>query len=85
MAGYLSPPLAVIPTIITRYFSTPDGEILLGSINDELCLCDWRYRRKRDAIDARIQRGIGAVYKQGSSPVIEVAMEQLRAFFAGAT
>ncbi|MBS1582435.1 MAG: methylated-DNA--[protein]-cysteine S-methyltransferase, partial [Bacteroidetes bacterium] len=59
------------------------GELLLGAFGDELCLCDWRYRRMRDAVDARIQRGLGATYQEGSSPVIEAAMDQLAAYFAG--
>ena len=70
-------------TIITRHFATPYGELLLGSINDELCLCDWRYRRMRATVDTRVQRSTGAVYSEGSSPVIEAAMDQLNAYFAG--
>lgn len=70
-------------TIVTRYFVTRFGELLLGSLNDELCICDWRYRRLREAVDTRIQRGTGASYEEGSSPVIEAAVQQLNAYFAG--
>lgn len=70
--------------VIIRPFRTPYGELLLGSFGDELCLCDWRHRRMRDAVDARIQRGLGTAYQDGSSPVIEAAMAQLDAYFAGA-
>lgn len=69
--------------IVTRHFATRFGELLIGSLNDELCLCDWRYRRQREAVDARIQRGTGAAFAEGSSPVIEAAVEQLNAYFAG--
>lgn len=69
--------------VIIQPFPTPYGELLLGSFGDALCLCDWRYRRLRDVVDARIQRGLGAAYKEGSSPVIEEAMGQLSAYFAG--
>lgn len=34
-------------------------------------------------MDARIQRGTGATFAEGSSPVIEAAVEQLNAYFAG--
>lgn len=64
-------------------FSTPFGELLLGSYHDALCLCDWRYRRLRNAVDARVQRGLSAVYVEGTSAVIEEAQEQLTAYFKG--
>lgn len=67
--------------IIVRAFSTPHGELLLGSLGDALCLCDWRYRRMRGAVDARLQRGLHATYEEGSSPVIEEAERQLGAYF----
>ena len=69
--------------ILVHPFYTPYGELLLGSFNNELCLCDWRYRRMRSTVDARIQRGLQAEYAEGRSPVIEEAMAQLNAYFAG--
>lgn len=68
--------------IVTRSFRTPCGELLLGAFNGKLCLCDWRYRRMRTTIDARIRRGLQAEYEEGSSPVIEEAIAQLSAYFA---
>jgi methylated-DNA-[protein]-cysteine S-methyltransferase len=64
-------------------FHTPFGELLLGSFKDALCLCDWRYRRMRSTVDARIQRGLDAVYEEGTSPVVESTMEQLKTYFSG--
>ncbi|MBS1545807.1 MAG: methylated-DNA--[protein]-cysteine S-methyltransferase [Bacteroidetes bacterium] len=69
--------------IFIHPFHTPFGELLLGSFNNALCLCDWRYRRMRTAIDARIQRGLQAEYAERISPVIEQAKAQLNAYFAG--
>lgn len=69
--------------IFIHPFHTPFGDLLLGSFNNELCLCDWRYRRMRSTIDARIQRGLQAEYADGSSPVIEETIFQLNAYFAG--
>ncbi len=69
--------------ILIQPSHTPFGELLLGSFNNELCLCDWRYRRMRTTIDARIQRGLQAEYAEGVSPVIEEAKVQLNAYFAG--
>ncbi|MBS1937636.1 MAG: methylated-DNA--[protein]-cysteine S-methyltransferase [Bacteroidetes bacterium] len=69
--------------VVVHTWRTPFGELLLGSYNNELCLCDWRYRRMRTTIDARIQRGLQAEYTEGASLVIEEAKAQLNAYFAG--
>lgn len=69
--------------IVTRSFRTPCGELLLGAFNGKLCLCDWRYRRMRTTIDARIRRGLQAEVEEGDAPVIYGAIKQLEAYFAG--
>ncbi len=69
--------------ILVQSFRSGHGELLLGSFEDRLCLCDWRYRRMRSTIDARIQRGLNAAFEEGSSPVIEATMVQLNEYFNG--
>jgi len=69
--------------LLIRYFKTRYGELLIGSFEDELCLCDWRYRRMRATVDARIQRGLRAGYEEGTSPVTEATMDQLKDYFSG--
>ena len=69
--------------IITHALPTPFGELILGSFKDELCLCDWRYRKMRASIDVRLQRGLNASYDEGSSSVIENAITQLQQYFLG--
>ena len=64
-------------------FKTPFGELILGAFKGEICLCDWKYRRMRTAIDRRIQRGLEASYEEKSSPVIQEAQSQLEAYFDG--
>lgn len=71
-----------MPGIITHSFASPFGELLLGSFNDELCLCDWRHRRMRTRMDQRLQRALQAEYSEGRSPVIGEALAQLKAYFA---
>lgn len=67
--------------IITQYFETPVGELILGSYDNKLCLCDWRYRQMRHAIDQRIQRGLNLDYNEGESEVIDIAKKQLNEYF----
>ncbi len=66
-----------------EYFKTPVGELIIGSFDDQLCLCDWRYRKMRSAIDKRIQTGLNASYEEGDSEIIEETKFQLNEYFEG--
>jgi methylated-DNA-[protein]-cysteine S-methyltransferase len=48
--------------IHTQYFATPFGELILGAFHGKLCLCDWRYRTMRHAVDKRINTGLQSEY-----------------------
>jgi len=72
-----------VKQINIKYYESPVGEILLGSYDGKLCLADWRYRKKRTAIDARIQKALQANYVEESSEVIEETIKQLEAYFVG--
>ena len=70
--------------IITRYAS-PCGDLLLGSLGDTLCLCDWVAENgKRDYVQERLKRHLDARFKEGVSHVNEMAAHQLDEYFAGA-
>ena len=66
---------------IKRYES-PCGVLMLGSIDDKLCLCDWQVEKHRDHVDRRLKRILNAEFEEGSSEVIEKAEQQLNEFFA---
>lgn len=68
--------------IITNSYTSPVGELILGSWGDSLCLCDWRYRDMREAIDRRISNGLIAEFKEGDSEVIRATIYQLDAYFS---
>ena len=70
-------------TISIHYFKIPLGELILGSLEDQLCLCDWRYRKMRVAIDKRIQVGLKAGYEEEESATIRLAKQQLTEYLAG--
>lgn len=69
--------------IKTEYFKTPIGELILGSFNDRLCLCDWRYRKMRGSIDSRLTKGINARYVEESSGIVNETKAQLTQYFKG--
>jgi methylated-DNA-[protein]-cysteine S-methyltransferase len=65
------------------YFKNDFGELILGSYYDKLCICDWRYRTKRDEIDKRIQNGLNSAYVVNESEVISNAKDELNEYFSG--
>lgn len=69
--------------ISIQYFKNNYGELIIGSFRDQLCLCDWRYRKMRANIDKRIQRECFATYVEESSELISETIEQLNEYFAG--
>lgn len=66
-----------------QYYKTTYGELILGAYDNQLCLCDWRYRKMRVSIDARIQKHLYANYLEESHPVISRTIEELTEYFAG--
>ena len=64
-------------TISIQYFQTPVGEMILGSYDDTLCIADWRYRKGRESIDRRVQKGLHAVFMEEENEVLNVAKEDM--------
>jgi len=69
--------------ISIQYFKTPVGEMILGSYDNKLCMADWRYRKRRESIDMRLQRGINAIFVEEESMVLNLVKEELAAYFKG--
>lgn len=69
--------------IQTKIFKSPVGELILGSVDEKLVICDWRYRKMRKAVDKRITEGLSAEMEEGDSSIIKNAIDELEAYFAG--
>jgi len=69
------------PIIQTQIYSSPVGELLLGDYNNQLCLCDWRYRKMRNEVDSRIIRGLNATFEEKQTPLLIEVQSQLTAYF----
>ncbi len=67
---------------IQRYHS-PCGDLMLGSFEDKLCLCDWAVERHRDIVDRRLRKLLKADYEESTSEVIQEAVRQLDEYFNG--
>ncbi len=64
-----------------QYFDTPVGELILGAYDQRLCLCDWSHRRNREAVDARIQKQLGAEFEVKDHSVLKAARRELEQYF----
>lgn len=66
-----------------QYYKSPVGELILGSYEDKLCLSDWRFRKMRNAVDDRIQKGLNAIYVEEETAIIKKAINQFDEYFDG--
>ena len=69
--------------ISIQYYKTSLGELILGSFQGQLCLCDWRYRAARKAVDERIRKGLGSQYVHEGSEITGMAKTQLDEYLDG--
>lgn len=70
-------------TIRIQRYHSPCGDLMLGSLEDKLCLCDWALERRRDSIDRRLQKALQAGYEEKASDVTQEAVRQLEEYFNG--
>jgi len=70
-------------TILFKYYQSKFGELIIGSFEGKLCLCDWRHRKMRTNIDLRIQRYFGAQYIENNTEIIDKTIFQLEEYGNG--
>lgn len=67
---------------IQRY-SSPFGDLTLGSFEGKLCLCDWTAEKHREQVDRRLRKALKAGYEERRSEMIREAVKQLDEYFDG--
>ncbi len=70
-------------TIKILKYPSPVGDMILGSIGNKLCLCDWDIEKRRAIIDRRICRKFNSEIEEGSSEIIRKTLDELNEYFAG--
>ena len=65
-----------------QYYKTDIGELIFGSYENNLCMCDWRYRKNRTIVDDRIKHYLQTDFAEENSDVIENAQQQLGEYFS---
>ena len=69
--------------ICIQYYNSPCGELILASMGNELCLCDWNGMPCAERNLCRIGRYVNADFRTEPSSVIEQTKRQLDEYFAG--
>ena len=69
--------------ICLQTYHSPCGELILASLGNELCLCDWHGMPCAERNLERIKRSLLADFRIDDSPVLERARRQLGEYFAG--
>lgn len=70
-------------TINTQTYHSLCGDLLLGSFEGKLCLCDWREEEHRLLADRRLERSLNAVMTDIPSEITAKAAQELDEYFAG--
>ena len=70
-------------TVCLQYYDSPCGEMILGSTDGELCLCDWNEMPCATRNKNRLQRLMNATFKEEQTDVLRQTMMQLDEYFAG--
>lgn len=68
--------------IYIKYYKSTLGELIIGSYENKLCICDWRYRKQRNLIDKRIKNFFKADFIEFETDVIKKTILQLTEYFA---
>jgi methylated-DNA-[protein]-cysteine S-methyltransferase len=66
-----------------QYYDSPCGRLVLASIDDELCLCDWNDMPSAERNMRRLAWYANASFKTETSSVLEETKRQLDEYFAG--
>lgn len=70
-------------TIYIQRYQSPCGELLLGSYEDNLCLCDWTIEKHHGRVVRRLRKILHADYKETTYDVLSETVRQLDGYFAG--
>ncbi len=68
--------------ILIRHYQTPVGEMVVGSYNDQLCLCDWLNEKRREKIDRRLGKFFNTEMINAESGITDKAIAELEEYFS---
>ena len=72
-----------MPAIITQYYQSPVGELILGTFQNKLCLCNWRDKKNKAAVERRLFKHFNGSFTSGNNATLETTIKQLSEYFSG--
>ena len=67
--------------ITTQLYQSPVGNLILGSVEDKLCLCNWQNKKNKAAVEKRLSKHLGGPLLEGSNATLNLAIKQLDEYF----
>lgn len=65
-----------------QYYKIASSEFILGSYKGKLCMLDFRFRKMRDSVDARMQKLLKAPYIEKNDELLKQTRKELDEYFA---
>lgn len=69
--------------ICIQHYDSPCGNIVLASIDNKLCLCDWNDRACGERNKQRLMQLLNADFRTETTAVLSQARKQLDEYFSG--
>lgn len=69
--------------IAVAHYTSPVGEMVLGSYKGEICMCDWVAGKKHLSNAGRVSTYIGAEFVNRRTEIIEETVMELDEYFSG--
>lgn len=67
-------------TIETKIIQTSLGELILGTFDNKLCLCNWTNKKNASKIENRFIKYLNAGYSRKTNDVLELCEKQIHEF-----
>lgn len=69
--------------ILYRFYESPYGKMLIGSIDGKLCICDWTGSRRHESNKRRLCEKLNAAFQLEECEENNIAVQELNEYFAG--
>ena len=75
--------MAIEKEITVKHYQSPCGELVLGSIDGKLCLCDWATSKRHRPNLNRTAKLLKAQPSEGTNALLEKTAKELDEYFRG--
>jgi len=80
---YTQSRINIMKNIHISFVTFPLGELIIGTYDNKLCICDWRYRKMRSTIDNRLKNLLDTQFEEKEDEIIKQTVLQLEEYMSG--